>query len=71
MLPSAAQSSCGPGLDFQQNNEGFIVWVGQGNTVNDGITKNLWQARLPFEFAVLCADSRRQGWLLQPVGGAR
>ena len=24
-----------------------IVWTGVGNTVNDGITKNLWQAVLP------------------------
>jgi len=47
-LPSQMAASCGtPGAAFQTNSDGWIVWVGQGNTVNDGITKNLWNARLP------------------------
>ncbi|MGQ0645952.1 MAG: SusC/RagA family TonB-linked outer membrane protein [Gemmatimonadaceae bacterium] len=46
-LPAAFQSKCGPGQDYQANNEGFIVWVGAGNTYKDGITKNLWQAVQP------------------------
>jgi hypothetical protein len=36
-----------PGGAFQKNSDGWIVWVGQGNTINDGITKNLWNAALP------------------------
>jgi TonB-linked outer membrane protein, SusC/RagA family len=47
MLPAQAAASCGAGLDFQKNSDGFIVWVGKGNSVGDGITRNLWQARLP------------------------
>ena len=37
---------CGAGLDFQKNSDGFIVYVGAGNTLGDGITKNLWFTRL-------------------------
>lgn len=46
-LPSSVRGACGAGLDFQKNSDGFIVWVGAGNTIGDGITKNLWQSRLP------------------------
>lgn len=46
-LPSAFQSKCGSGLEYQKNADGFIVYTGAGNTVNDGITKNLWFTRLP------------------------
>lgn len=46
-LPTAAQGACGTGKDFQANSDGYIVWTGAGNTPSDGITKNLWQARLP------------------------
>ena len=46
-LPTAVQGSCGPGKDFQANSDGLIVWTGTGNTPADGISKNLWQARLP------------------------
>jgi TonB-linked SusC/RagA family outer membrane protein len=46
-LPSAVASACGAGKDFQKNGDGYIVWTGAGNTAQDGITKNLWQARLP------------------------
>jgi TonB-linked SusC/RagA family outer membrane protein len=66
-LPSAAQSSCGPGLDFQRNNEGFIVWVGKGNTINDGITKNLWQARLPSTSPFYAQSGNKDGFFSQAV----
>ncbi|HEY3286960.1 MAG TPA: SusC/RagA family TonB-linked outer membrane protein [Gemmatimonadaceae bacterium] len=46
-LPAAFQAKCGNGLDYVKNQDGFIVYVGQGNTVKDGITKNLWFTRLP------------------------
>jgi len=46
-LPADFQGRCGSGLDFQRNADGFIVYVGQGNTLADGITKNLWMTRLP------------------------
>jgi len=34
-------------MDFQTNNEGYIVWVGAGNSITDGILRNLWQSSLP------------------------
>jgi TonB-linked SusC/RagA family outer membrane protein len=46
VLNDAAQG-CGPGKAFMVNDEGWVVWVGQGNTYTDGITKNLWQTKLP------------------------
>ena len=46
-LPGDFQSQCGPGQEWQQNDEGFVVWTGAGNTPGDGITKNLWQASRP------------------------
>ncbi|MEO7647430.1 MAG: TonB-dependent receptor, partial [Gemmatimonadaceae bacterium] len=45
-LPSALAAACGPGMDFQRNNEGHIVWVGAGNSPSDGIVRNLWQSSL-------------------------
>jgi hypothetical protein len=39
-------AQCGPGQPFQMNDEGFVVWVGAGNTPQDGITKNLWETKL-------------------------
>jgi TonB-linked SusC/RagA family outer membrane protein len=41
------QAQCGPGQAFQVNDDGFVVWVGAGNTPGDGVTKNLWEAQLP------------------------
>ena len=32
---------------FQRNDDGYIVYVGAGNSWRDGITKNLWQTSLP------------------------
>ena len=46
-MPSAVQAQCGDGKAFQVNNEGWVVWVGDGNSWKDGITKNLWQTKLP------------------------
>jgi TonB-linked SusC/RagA family outer membrane protein len=45
-LAAAIRPSCGPGKDYQINDEGWLVWVGAGNTPKDGITKNLWQTTL-------------------------
>ncbi|HEV8358540.1 MAG TPA: TonB-dependent receptor [Gemmatimonadales bacterium] len=46
-LQADLRSRCGEGRDFQVNDEGWLVWVGAGNSWRDGITKNLWQTRLP------------------------
>jgi TonB-linked SusC/RagA family outer membrane protein len=46
-LPTSVQTNCGAGKDFQVDNNGWVVWVGAGNTYKDGITKNLWQTTLP------------------------
>jgi len=46
-LPSQYQSQCGgAGSELQRDDRGFIVWVGAGNNLGEGITKNLWQAGL-------------------------
>jgi hypothetical protein len=47
-LPAAFQGQCGgAGSAFQANQDGYIVWVGQGNNPGMGITHNLWNAILP------------------------
>ncbi|MDP9349020.1 MAG: hypothetical protein M3P24_07755, partial [Gemmatimonadota bacterium] len=47
-LPENFRSQCGtPTSAFQKNNEGYLVWVGQGNNPGMGITHNLWNAILP------------------------
>ncbi len=46
-LPAPFSGDCGPGKSFQNNNQGFLVWVGAGNNPSMGITNNLWQATLP------------------------
>lgn len=46
-LPANFQAQCGSGREFQHNDEGYIVWVGEGNTYQQGITDNLWQAVRP------------------------
>jgi hypothetical protein len=38
-LPAADQQYAS---QFQVNDEGFLVWVGEGNTWQDGINKSLW-----------------------------
>jgi len=32
---------------YRPNGQGFIVWVGAGNQLTEGITRNLWRAQLP------------------------
>src|SRR5690606_32986861 len=45
-LPATHVDRCGgAGKEYQKNSDGYIVWVGAGNTLGDGITKNLWQTR--------------------------
>ena len=46
-LPASVQSQCGEGRAFQVNDQGWVVWAGEGNSWRDGITKNLWQTSLP------------------------
>jgi TonB-linked SusC/RagA family outer membrane protein len=41
------RSQCGEGKAYQVNDEGWLVWVGEGNSPRDGVTQNLWQTRLP------------------------
>ena len=43
-LPGDFQSRCGTGKEWQPNDEGYIVWVGAGNSYKDGLTKNLYQS---------------------------
>ncbi len=46
-LPAGFDTQCGgAGQAFQKNSDGFIVWVGAGNSLTEGITKNLWMTRL-------------------------
>jgi hypothetical protein len=47
MMPASLQSQCGDGKAYQVNDKGWVVWVGAGNSWQDGITKNLWQTKLP------------------------
>lgn len=46
-LPAAFQARCGAGREWQKNDDGYVVWVGQGNTWREGITKNLRNAINP------------------------
>lgn len=46
-LPASVQSQCGAGKAYQVDDKGWVVWTGEGNSYTDGITKNLWQAKLP------------------------
>jgi TonB-linked SusC/RagA family outer membrane protein len=46
-LPASVQSQCGDGKAYQVNDQGWVVWVGDGNSWKDGITKNLWDTKLP------------------------
>lgn len=44
----SAYGGCGgANTAFQINDEGYVVWVGQGNSWKDGIRRNLWQTLLP------------------------
>ena len=48
-LPAPFNTQCGPGQEFQHNDQGFVVWVGEGNTWEDGFTKDLWGTTTNFE----------------------
>lgn len=51
-LPASYRSQCGSATSaFQRNDEGYIVWVGEGNNPRMGITDNLWNAFLPASVA--------------------
>lgn len=47
MMPAVYQPRCGPGREYQVNDMGFVVYVGNGNTLGEGITKNLWFTSIP------------------------
>jgi hypothetical protein len=38
-LPQAAQANCS---QYQKNDDGYLVWVGTGNSYTDGVAKGLW-----------------------------
>ncbi|MDQ6770710.1 MAG: SusC/RagA family TonB-linked outer membrane protein [Gemmatimonadota bacterium] len=47
-LPAPFSADCGgANSSFRVNDQGFIVWVGQGNQLTEGITRNLWTTNLP------------------------
>ncbi len=47
-LPAPFSADCGgANSSFRTNDQGFIVWVGQGNQLTEGITRNLWTTNLP------------------------
>jgi hypothetical protein len=65
-LPSAARAACGAGQDFQKNNEGYIVYVGQGNSPSQGITSNLWQSSLSKASAYYTAKAAGENGKFNP-----
>ena len=80
-LPVDFQPQCGPGKAFQKNDEGWLVWVGEGNNPGMGITHNLWNAVLPADQApygvplgwglpILIRDPETGSPELGPVGHA-
>jgi TonB-linked SusC/RagA family outer membrane protein len=51
-MPSNVASSCSmsptdASAAYRPNSMGYIVWVGEGHQQTEGITSNLWRARLP------------------------
>lgn len=47
-LPAAFRNDCGGANSaFRANDDGYIVWVGAGNQLTEGITRNLWRTTLP------------------------
>ncbi len=57
-LPAEFQAQCGgPSSAFQLNDEGWLVWVGEGNNPGMGITDNLWHAQLQGADAPFCATA--------------
>jgi TonB-linked SusC/RagA family outer membrane protein len=84
-LPAAYVSQCGTNTSaFQPNNEGYLVWVGEGNNPGMGVTDNLWNAltyvnwgtadkpasiRTNFGMPIIVRDSAGNGKVL-PLGHA-
>ncbi|HVT40509.1 MAG TPA: hypothetical protein VHE78_15810, partial [Gemmatimonadaceae bacterium] len=62
-LPGAFQSRCGTGKEWQKNSDGLIVWTG-GQSLADGITRNLWGAQNP---AAASPWGMEEGWGLPIV----
>jgi TonB-linked SusC/RagA family outer membrane protein len=57
-LPGAFAQDCGgPTSSFQVNDDGWLVWVGSGNSWTEGVTKNLWGTVLA------CPTGANQGTL--------
>lgn len=51
-LPTGYSNQCSMnstdlGAAYRPNDQGFIVWVGAGNQLTEGITRNLWRGQLP------------------------
>ena len=51
-LPTGFSSQCSmnstdASAAFRPNDGGYIVWVGAGNQLTEGVTRNLWRAQLP------------------------
>jgi hypothetical protein len=84
-MPASVQASCGDGKEYQVNDQGWVVWVGAGNSWRDGITKNLWQTKLPqasspwnfpLQFGMPIIDRPLRGekgegvGIVQPLGNA-
>lgn len=76
-MPAGSTLTCGgAGSDFQRNSDGYIVYVGAGNTLGEGITKNLWFTRLPAAQAPWSGGNTREnlGWglpiLVRDAAGA-
>lgn len=51
-LPAAFASQCSMNPNdanaaYRPNDMGYVVWVGAGNQLTEGITRNLWRAQLP------------------------
>jgi len=47
-LPTNYQATCGgPTSAFQVNDDGFLVYVGEGHSWRDGVSSNLWNTYLP------------------------
>jgi hypothetical protein len=56
---SGVRHQCGAGRAFQRNQDGLIVVDGRGNSINDGVTKNLLERQPP---AAQAPWGRAGGW---------
>jgi TonB-linked SusC/RagA family outer membrane protein len=78
-MKAAYKGQCGSGKAFQKDNNGWIVWVGDGNSYKDGISKNLWATTLPaanspnglamnFGMPIVVRDTVTGAGIRRPVG---